>query len=300
MSELCEADYKNIEKRMYYSLLTDKVKEITNTKEQSFADMYGVTKTGVKNKMKTALVVGVANEDSIAWGIAKELKNAGYDIIMTYQNEKTRKFTEHLAEQVNAIGFYQLDLTNQDELDNMVNSLMDRDVDLDVVVHAIAFAPHTALFGRVTDVQAHDFALTMNVSAYSLIRLVNAVEHLLSIDHASIITVSYLGAVRTVRGYGIMGVAKAALESAARSLASEFGPDNVTVNVISPGPIHTRAASGVPDFDDLYNDVVKASMTGRGVTQRDCGRAAVWLAEAKGITGQTIYIDGGFSAVGLS
>ena len=265
MSELCEVDLENVE-----------------------------------NKMKTALVVGVANEDSIAWGIAKELKAAGYDIIMTYQNEKTRKFTEHLAEQVNAIGFYQVDLTNQDELDNMASSLMDRDVDLDVVVHAVAFAPHTALFGRVTDVQAHDFALTMNISTYSLIRLVNAVEHLLSIDHASIITVSYLGAVRTIRGYGIMGVAKAALESAARALASELGVDNVTVNVLSPGPIHTRAASGVPEFGDLYNDVVKASMTGIGVTPKDCGRAAVWLAEAKGVTGQTIYIDGGFSAVGLS
>lgn len=260
----------------------------------------GIREVKVKNKMKTALVVGVANEDSIAWGIATELKAAGYDIIMTYQNEKTKKFTAHLAEKVEAIGFYQLDLTNQDELDGMVDDLLDKDIELNVVVHAVAFAPRDALFGRVADVKSADFALTMEVSAYSLIRLTNAVEHLLDIDHASILTVSYLGSTRVVRGYGIMGVAKAALESAARSLADELGPYGVTVNILSPGPIHTRAASGVPQFDGIYGDVVKASMTGIGVTPRDCGRAAVWLAEARGVTGQTIYVDGGFSAVGLS
>lgn len=245
---------------------------------------------------KVALVVGVANENSIAWGIAREMRKAGAQVVMTYQNEKTRRFTEYLSREVEAVGYLPLDLCDEGQVEALPG-LIGRGID--IVVHAVAFAPRTALFGRVLDVTLEDFNTTLNVSSYSLIRLVKAVEPLLN-DGASVMTVSYLGAVRTVRGYGVMCVGKAALEAIARCLAAELGTRGVTVNVLSPGPISTRAASGVPMFDRLLQETTEASLTKKQVTLEDCGKAAVYLAQASSVSGQTIYVDGGFSMVGVA
>lgn len=246
---------------------------------------------------KVALVTGIANDQSVAYGIAKELKAAGAEIAMTIQNEKTRKFTAAIAEELQA-DCYVMDLTDPKSVEEVMDIM---EVDwggLDIVVHSVAFAPQQALHGHVTDVTAEDFATTMNISVHTFIRLVNAVEPLLS-EYASVLTVSYLGAERAVDGYGIMGVAKAALESAARYMAYELGTEGVRVNVLSPGPIQTRAASGITGFDGLLTEATERSMTKKRVTIEDVGKAAVALCANPGITGQTLYIDGGFNVVGL-
>lgn len=245
---------------------------------------------------KTAVVVGVANDKSVAAGIARKLHAEGANIILTVQNEKTLKFAAPVIEELNAQAVV-MDLMNEDSIANAMAALSDRLFfdGVDVLVHSVAFAPAKALNGRVIDVEAADFALTMGVSVHTFLTLISVFEHLLN-ENASIMTVSYLGGVQAVDGYGIMGVAKAALESAARYAAAELGGQTYRVNVLSPGPISTRAASGISKFSGILEDSARKSPVGN-VTIDDVGDAAVALAVNKGITGQVLYVDGGYSAV---
>lgn len=238
---------------------------------------------------KHALVVGIANRDSIAYGCALALKSAGYEITMTYQSEKTRKYTQDIADELDA-WFIECDVTEPIDLSSLVP--------IDVVIHSIANAPLADLHGDVIDCSETGFSSTMHVSCYSLIKLVKAIKDKLR-PGASIWTMSYVGAERAVQNYGIMGIAKAGLESTVRYLAVELGQRNVRVNAVSVGPIKTRAASGINKFDDLLEMASATEPLRERLDVHNVGRTVCALAQhGVNITGQTIYVDNGYSCVG--
>ena len=243
---------------------------------------------------KKALVVGIANKDSIAFGIAKALRAHGAEIGMTYLNEKAKRFTDPCADQLDAELNLELDVTDSMQLANVFKEVEDRWGRLDVLVHAIAFATKDDLHGRVTDCSLPGFQTMLDISVHSLIRMARFVEPLMT-DGGTIITLSYLGGQRVVPEYGVMGVAKAALEAAARGLAYDLGPKGIRVNILSPGPIHTRAASGIGGFDTLEEAVCQKAPMRRMPGINDIGAMAAHLAGPFGkvVTGGTIYMDGG-------
>lgn len=245
---------------------------------------------------KKALVVGIANKASIAYGIARALHAAGAEIAMTYLNEKARRFTEPcaVALDVNPALNMELDVTKPGMLEATLDNIMDTWSRVDILVHAIAFAPLGALHGRVTDCRQDDFAGMMDISVHSLIRMARAVEPLMT-GGGTILTLSYLGGQRVVPEYGVMGIAKAALEATARGLAHDLGRKGIRVNVLSPGPVHTRAASGIAGFDALADAVRDKAPLHRMPTPDEVGALAAFLAGPHGgsMTGGTVYIDGG-------
>lgn len=241
------------------------------------------------NDTKHALVMGIANRDSIAYGCALALKLAGYDITMTYQNAKTRQYTQAIADALEA-NFIECDVNNEIGLSHIAP--------INVVIHSVASAPLADLHGDVIDCSESGFSSTMHVSCYSLIKLVKAIKDKLR-PGASIWTMSYIGAERAVQNYGIMGVAKAALESTVRYLAVELGQRNVRVNAVSVGPIKTRAASGINKFDDLLEMASATEPLRERLDVHNVGRTVCALAQhGVNITGQTIYVDNGYSCVG--
>jgi len=243
---------------------------------------------------KKALVVGIANKDSIAFGIAKALRAHGAEIGMTYLNEKAKKFTDPCAELLDSELNMPLDVTSQEQLEDVFKEVGHKWGRVDVLIHAIAFAPMRDLHGRVTDCSLLGFETMMDISVHSLIRMAKAAEPLMT-DGGTIITLSYLGGQRVVPEYGVMGIAKAALEAAARGLAYDLGPKGIRVNVLSPGPIHTRAASGIGGFDALEEAVCHKAPMRRMPGINDIGAMAAHLAGPFGkvVTGGTIYMDGG-------
>lgn len=245
---------------------------------------------------KKALVVGIANKDSIAYGCARAFRAGGAEIAITYLNEKAKRFTDPCATalDVDDVLNMELDVTKAGQLAAVVDNITDRWGRLDILVHAIAFAPLADLHGRVTDCSQLGFQTMMDISVHSLIRMARAVEPIMT-EGGTIITLSYLGGQRVVPEYGVMGVAKAALEAAARGLAHDLGPKGIRVNVLSPGPIHTRAASGIAGFDGLADAVCGKSPLGHMPTPDDIGALAAHLAGPFGgaVTGGTIYMDGG-------
>ncbi|MBN8875648.1 MAG: enoyl-ACP reductase FabI [Rhodospirillales bacterium] len=248
---------------------------------------------------RRALIVGVANEHSLAWGCAKAMHGAGATIGMTYLNDKARRFVEPLAQEVAADPFLPLEVRDSAQVDALFDALRERWGTLDVLVHSIAFAPREALVGRVADCPRDGFLTAMEVSCWSLLDLVRRAEPLMP-NGGTIITMSYVGAVEVIRNYGIMGPVKAALESAVRYLAAELGTKGIRVHAVSPGPLATRAASGIPDFDKLMADVTHRAPVQRAVTIDEVGAACAFLASdyATAMTGETLYIDGGFHILG--
>jgi len=245
------------------------------------------------------LVVGVANENSIAWGCAKALFEAGADIAMTYLNEKTKKFIEPLAHQVNATFLLPLDVTNDDQTTNVFDELTTKWDDIDFLLHSIAFAPKDDLMGRVTDCTREGFLTAMDISCHSLIRLTKLAEPLM-VNGGSILTMSYYGARKVIDNYNLMGPVKAALEMVVRYLAFELGPKNIRVNALSPGPVKTRAASGLSHFDDLMEKAALEAPIHQLLTIEQIGEAAAFLLsdKARHITGQTLHIDNGYNIRG--
>ena len=248
---------------------------------------------------KKGLIVGVANEFSIAWGCAKILHATGAELAITYQNDKARTYVQPLAESVSSSIFMPLDVTKPDQLDDLLRAVTAQWGRLDFVLHAIAFAPKADLQGRVTDCSREGFAMAMDISCHSLIRLAKAAEPLM-IDGGSIITMSYYGSEKVVPNYNLMGPVKAALEASVRYLAVELGPQGIRVNALSPGPIKTRAASGLANFDRLMEKAACEAPMHQLVTIEDVGEAAAFLIsdKARHITGQVIYVDGGYQVRG--
>jgi enoyl-[acyl-carrier protein] reductase I len=247
---------------------------------------------------KRGLVVGIANEHSIAWGCAKAFRAFGAEIAVTYLNEKARKFVEPLAQALDAQIIMPLDVRVAGEMEAVFERVADQWGVLDFVVHSIAFSPKEALQGRVTDVARDAFLTTMDVSCWTFIRMAHLAEPLMH-NGGTLFTMSYYGGQKVVENYNIMGVAKAALESAVRYLAAELGPKGIRVHAVSPGPLATRAASGIPEFDALLEKAKTKAPSRCLVTIDDVGAATAFLAHdaARLITGETLYIDGGYHII---
>ena len=246
-----------------------------------------------------ALVVGVANDRSIAWGCAQAMHRSGAEIAMTYLNDRARPYVEPLAKAVEAPLLLPLEVRDTAQVDALFEAIATKWGRLDILVHSIAFAPREALAGRVTDCPRDGFLIAMDVSCWSLLDLTSRSEKLMT-GGGTIFAMSYHGANEVIENYGIMGPVKAALESTVRYLAAELGPKGIRVHAISPGPLATRAASGVPDFDALMERVAERAPARRLVTIEEVGAACVFLAShyAGAMTGDTIYIDGGYHILG--
>lgn len=244
------------------------------------------------------LIVGIANEHSIAWGCAKVLHKAGVELAITYQNEKAKQHVQPLAELIFAPIFMPYDVINSEQLDELFQTIKSTWCTLDFIIHSIAFAPKDDLHSRVVDCSRDGFILAMDISCHSLIRLAKAFEPLMT-NGGSIITMSYYGAEKAIQNYNIMGPVKAALEASVRYLAMELGNKNIRVNALSPGPVKTRAASGLLRFDELIEKTNHEAPLNQLVTIDEIGEAAYFLiSKANSVTGQVIYIDGGYNIKG--
>jgi enoyl-[acyl-carrier protein] reductase I len=252
---------------------------------------------------KRALVVGVATERSIAWGIAQALHREGAELAFSYANDKLRDRVEPLAAQLGSKIVLPLDVTLDAEIAGVANSLTSAWGNLDVLIHAVAYAPREALAGGFVDSTSREaFRVAHDVSSYSFTALAAALKPLMSGRDAALLTLSYLGAVRSIPSYNVMGLAKASLEANVRFMAADLGPQGIRVNGISAGPIKTLAAAGVGGFRKMLSHVAAVAPLRRNVTTDDVGNAAAFLCSdlALGITGEILYVDSGYSHVGMS
>ncbi len=245
------------------------------------------------------LIVGLANDQSIAWGCAKAFRAQGADLAITWLNEKTKVFIEPLAQEVSAPIFLPLDVTDETQMDAVFAEIAAQWGKLDFILHSIAFAPREDLQGRITDCSVEGFKTAMDISCHSLIRLARRAEPLME-KGGSILTMSYYGAEKAIENYNLMGPVKAALESSVRYLARDLGVKNIRINVLSPGPVKTRAASGLSHFDALMEKAAANAPIRSLVSIEQIGEAAAFLVsdKAKNITGQTIYVDNGYNTIG--
>ena len=246
-----------------------------------------------------SLIVGIANDQSIAYGCAEAFRAAGADLAITWLNDKARPYVEPLGESLGAEIMAPLNVENPGELEALFEGIGNRWGKLDSLVHSIAFAPKEDLQGGLLDCSAPGFARAMDVSCHSFVRMAKLAAPLMK-DGGTMFAMSYLGANRVVTNYNVMGPVKAALEAACRYLAYELGPKDIRVHAISPGPLKTRAASGIKDFERLLNDAIERSPLHELVDIEDVGSACAYLASdyARRITGGTIYIDGGANIIG--
>ena len=250
---------------------------------------------------KRALVIGVANDRSLAWSIAQELKAQGAQLALTYQGEALEKRVIPLAQQVGAKVIGELDVTNDAQIGEIFAKLKEMWGGLDLLVHAVAFAEREDLRDRFLTVSRANFSRSLEISAYSLVALARAAEPLMETAGGSILTLSYLGAVRAIPNYNMMGVAKAALEACVRYLSLDLGPKNIRVNALSAGPARTLSSSAIRDFHAMTHEVEQRAPLRRGMKPEEVGKmAAALLSElSSGVTGQTIYVDMGSSIVGM-
>jgi len=248
---------------------------------------------------RKGLVTGIANDQSIAFGCAKAFKRLGADIAVTYLNEKARPYVEPLASDLGASMFLPLDVRTEGSMEAVFEAITKKWGQLDFLLHSIAFAPREDLHGRVTDCSREGFLLAMDVSCHSFIRMARFAEPLMR-DGGSLFTMSFYGAQKVVDHYNVMGPVKAALEASARYLACELAAKGIRVYVISPGPLRTRAASGIGHFDELMEAAAAKSPTRQLVTIDDVGIATAALAcdGARLITGETVFVDGGLHIIG--
>ncbi len=247
---------------------------------------------------KKGLIIGIANDQSIAWGCAKAFRAFGAELAVTYLNDKARKYVEPLARELEAPILMPLDVRTPGQMEAVFERIAKDWGKLDFAVHSIAFSPKDALQGRVVDVSRDGFLTTMDVSCWTFMRMAHLAEPLMR-KGGTLFTMTYYGSQMVVKNYNIMGVAKAALECAVRYMAAELGPKGIRVHAISPGPLATRAASGIPEFDALL-DKAKAKAPARSlVSIEDVGVATAFLAHdaARLITGETLYVDGGYHII---
>ena len=252
---------------------------------------------------KRALIVGLLSDRSIAYGIAEAMRREGAEIAITYVGERFKERITELAATVGSELVYDMDVSDDAQIEATFAALGKAWDSLDILVHSVAFAPREALTGRFTDVTNREsFRIAHEISSYSLTALARAAKPMMKGRAGAIITLSYLGAVRSIPGYNVMGVAKASLESNVRFLAADLGPEGIRVNAISAGPIKTLAAAGIAGFRKMLGHVAAANPIRRNVTQEDVGNAAAFLCSdlAAGITGEVLYVDGGYNSVGMS
>jgi enoyl-[acyl-carrier protein] reductase I len=250
---------------------------------------------------KRALVIGVANDHSLAWSITQELHRHGAQIALTYQGEALKKRVEPLAQQVGAHIIGELDVTVDEQIESTMVKVKALWGGLDMLVHAVAFAEREDLRDRFLNVSRKNFSRSLEISAYSLVALARAAEPLMEAAGGSILTLTYLGAVRALPNYNVMGVAKAALEACVRYLAADLGPKNIRVNAISAGPARTLSSSAIRDFHSMAHEVEQRAPLRRAMRNKEVGgMAAALLSDlGSGVTGQTVYVDVGYSIVGV-
>lgn len=241
-----------------------------------------------------ALVTGIANEYSIAYGCAQAFRELGADLAITYANDKTRTYVEPLAQQLEAPIFMPLDVSRPEDLEAVFARIRETWGRLDILVHSIAWAPKEDLQGGLLDCSAEGFSKAMDISCHSFVRLARLAAPLMT-EGGSMFTMSYYGANKVVSNYNVMGPVKAALEASARYLAYELGPKRIRVHAISPGPLKTRAASGLKDFDLMLNEAAQRAPLGELVDIMDVGFTCAFLATpyARRLSGETLYVDGG-------
>jgi len=245
-------------------------------------------------KNRKALVVGIANESSIAYGCAKAFRELGADLAITYLNDKARRFVEPLATELEASIFLPLDVATPGALESVFDVITKQWTKLDILVHSIAFAPKEDLQGKLLDCSAPGFATAMDISCHSFVRMAKLAAPLMK-DGGTMFAMSYYGANKVVPTYSVMGPVKAALEACCRYLAYELGPRGIRVHAISPGPLKTRAASALKDFDLLLNEAAQRAPLGELVDIMDVGFTCAFLATpyARRLSGETLYVDGG-------
>ncbi|MBL6621356.1 MAG: enoyl-ACP reductase FabI [Rickettsiales bacterium] len=251
-------------------------------------------------KGKKGLIMGVANDKSIAWGIAKAAHAQGAELAFSYQGEVLEKRVKPLAESIDSKLLVECDVTNQDSIDALFDKLKSEWGSIDFVVHAIAYSDKNELKGRYVDTSLDNFMKTMHISCFSFTAIARKAAEIMN-KGGSLLTLSYYGAEKVMPHYNVMGVAKSALESSVRYLAADLGRDDIRVNAISAGPLRTLAAAGIGDFRYMlkwneYNSPLK-----RNVTTNDVGRSGLYLISelSSGVTGEILYVDSGFHVVGM-
>jgi enoyl-[acyl-carrier protein] reductase I len=252
---------------------------------------------------KRAFIVGVATERSIAWGIAQAMHREGAELAFSYVNDKMKERVEPLAASLGSHLTMPLDVTVDTQCDEAFTRLKREWREIDILVHAVAYAPREALTGTFVSATSREaFRIAHDVSSFSLTALAQRAQPLMAGRHGALLTLSYLGALRSIPGYNVMGLAKASLEASVRFLAADLGPQGIRVNAISAGPIKTLAAAGIPGFRKMLARVAEVAPLRRNVTLEDVGNAGAFLCSdlAAGITGEILYVDSGFSTVGMS
>ena len=249
---------------------------------------------------KKALIFGVANDHSIAWGIAKALHDEGATLGFSSVESLIEKRVRPLASSIGAAFVEPCDVQSDEQIAAVMSKWQAAEGQIDVLVHALAFAKREDLDGEFANTSREGFALAMDVSAYSLVALVRAARPLLH-PGSSVLTLTYYGAEKVVAHYNVMGVAKAALEASVRYLAADLGPEGVRVNAISAGPIRTLAAAGIAGFKRMYGSFADVAPLRSNISIEDVGKTAVWLASdlSSAVTGEVVYVDGGFNILGV-
>lgn len=255
-------------------------------------------------KGKRALVVGVANKRSLAWGVAQSLAREGAELFLTYQSDRLEKGVKDLADTIPGTKTLMCDVMSEAQVGTMVDKLKHghgHGAGLDILVHAVAYARQEDLEGEFKNVTQEGWNTALDVSAFSLVSLTRAVAPLMEGRHGSIVTLSFLGATRAVMNYNIMGVAKAALEASVRYLASDLGPKGIRVNAVSAGPVRTLSAAGITGFSKMLDHVQERAPLRRNVDQGQVGDAAAFLASdlSRGITGHVLFVDSGYNIIGV-
>ena len=262
-----------------------------------------MTKTSPKGGLmagRRGLIMGVANERSIAWSVASALAREGADLAFTYQNEAISKRVNPLAASVDSDFTVECDVANDAQLETVFSKIKQTWGHLDFVVHAIAYSDKAELKGRYADTSRENFLETMDISCFSFTNVAQKATALMG-SGGSLITLSYLGSIRTIPNYNVMGVAKAALEASVRYLAADLGPRGIRVNALSPGPMRTLAGSAIADARYVYRYSEQNSPLSRNIENREVGDACVFLASnlSSGVTGEVHYVDGGMKIVGI-
>ena len=249
-------------------------------------------------KGKRGLITGIANDQSIAWGCAKAFRALGAELAVTYLNDKARRHVEPLAAELGAEILMPLDLRVDGQLEAVFDTMRQRWGSIDFVLHSLAFAPMVDLHGRVVDCSREGFLQAMDISCWSFIRMAHLAEPMMP-NGGTLFTMTYYGSQLVVENYNIMGPVKAALEASTRYLAAELGPKGIRVHAISPGPLKTRAASGIAEFDALIEKAQSKAPARSLVSIEDVGAATAFLAldAAKLMTGETLYVDGGYHII---
>ncbi len=250
---------------------------------------------------KTGLIMGIANKRSIAWGVANSVNSAGARLILTHQNERLGENVRELAPLLNNPVVLPCDVASDEQIQALMDRIREEAGHLDFLVHALAYAPREALSGMYAETKRADFAVALDVSAYSLAAISRAALPLMQDRQASIVTLTYFGSERVIQNYNVMGVAKAALEASVRYLANDLGPQGIRVNAISAGPIKTLASSAVSGISNMIKLHAERAPLRKQVDIDEVGDTALFLVSplSRGISGEVIYVDGGYHILGV-